>query len=254
MPQRTKRARPRKRSVGPRTKAAYRKSQYAKRAKLAMRSGGVRTGGFIGRELKYHDNGRVNLPLTGGVTYAGTLIDPTTQLCLNGIGQGSGQTQRIGKRIVIHSIQVRGDIYIPAASTIPLEHPVNVHLALFLDKQTNAAIPDPDQVYVNPAGSLLGNTNALRNLEYSSRYTVLAYRRFTMSHDNLWDGTNLSTRGSAATFDIIKKLKLPVQYLDANATIASITDNSLHLMAWTDNGVGGPDPIINYNTRVRFTG
>jgi len=231
-------------------------SRYKSRAGLSARQvSNLRIGGFMGIELKYADFARSLLTVVSPVAAVGGVVDPATFLALNAIAQGDGESQRDGKQINLKSCYVTGCIDIPAlinqttAKNIP-----TVYIALVCDKQTNGAQLTSELVFQNPSAASSTAASPLRNMQYTSRFDVLDSCVVELEQPAVsWDGTNLETSGSRAPFKLSWTGDMMVQYTGTTATVATIQDNSLHLIAFA-----GPDatatPTISYNARVRFVG
>lgn len=239
-------------------KRSYSARPYAKRTRLfgkrrtvrrpRARSLNVRTAGFLGAELKFLDSARANVSLTSAI--AGSEIDNATALCLNGIIQGTGQSERDGRQYIMKSIQVNGIVFVPVAND-KADAPPNssVRILLIMDKQTNGVQFSAENVL---DATIADNANAFRKLEFSRRFDILAEKRLnldrTTSHnDAVATG---SYTGQCKAFSFYKKLDVKVNCTATAATVASISDNSLHLMAITQNG----DATITWSSRLRFVG
>lgn len=226
--------------------------------------GNLRYGGFENFELKYIDLQKEDGGLT--TTWASGVHDPNilgggaaTQ-CLNGISQGDGATQRDGRAYMIHSVHIKGYILVDDfKNTADPYTGVLARVALVLDKQTNGAQMDASQLYNGSA--VEKESLCFRNLEYTQRFRVL--EDLTIPLNPVWsvtyNGANVvhSAGGMRIPFTINKKFKTPIKVncSATGATVASITDNSLHIVAMYDGGVGYADHVfINYVSRVRFVG
>jgi len=209
----------------------------------------------MGIELKYVDYAIANVALVAPTACAGCEFDPATALSLNAIAQGDGEQQRDGKQVCLKSCYVTGTIDCPPLinQTAGASSPT-VFIALVLDKQTNAAQLNSEDVYTNPSGSALTAANPLRDLQYSSRFQVLDSCVVELPPPQItYDGTNIETAGTRAPFKLSWTGELMTQYILTTAAIGAIQDNSLHIVAFT-----GPDlttaPVISYNSRCRFVG
>ncbi len=212
-----------------------------------------RTGGFTGIELKFADLGLSASALTVPADASGGEHDPSTDN-LAGIAQGDGESQRDGRRCVIKSVFVNGQINIPAqVNQTAADAAASFFIALVWDKQTNGSTINSEDVFVNPAGVAATAASPLRNLQFISRFQVLATRRFDIqSPEMVWDGTNVEQGGRVRKFAIYKKLEIPVNHTGTTAAIASVSDNSLHIVGYTTST--GMVPTISYSSRVRFVG
>ncbi len=205
-----------------------------------------RSGGFVGQELKFVDS--EESIATSSITPAGAEADNSTMLCLNGIAQGDGENQRDGREVVLKSVQVKGVLSIPTGTALNTSGPAFV--ALLWDSQTNAAQFNAEDVYEQPLAS--NTTGVFRNLEHTGRFRVLGTRIVKMNvQAAAGDGTANDVVQYVGRFSMFKKLNnIPVRYTGTGATVANITDNSLHLMVITSSTTHN----INWASRVRFCG
>jgi len=220
-----------------------------------------RLAGYVGLEKKFFDTGLVGGVPSASATATSGEIDPTTIDCLNAVALGDGPTQRDGRQINMMSITVKGNVFIPAqadqtaADTMP-----NIFIALVLDTQTNAAQAQSEQVFTNPGASASTANQPFLNLENHQRFRVLKTVRIAAEQIAgcvvpVYDGSNIEQSGASVPWSMYVNLKqMKVNFLSAQTTsvIAAIADNSLHLIAFTDNT--STSAIINYNARLRFMG
>lgn len=229
---------------GPRMAGGYFRSATA-RAKMFKN----RVTSIMGAntEKKFVDSYRSTITLVTSPT--GSECDDTTMLCLNGIAQGVTQSTRIGNKVILKSVQVNGQVNVPIISD-QADAPVsiNVRVMLVLDKQTNKAQLNGEDVYFDSGGV---DILSLRNLEYSDRFTILAEEKMSLDYTtSQQDGANTASyAGQKKCFTIYKKLNIPVQYNLTTAVVGAITDNSLHLIAWAD----GANVNFNWQSRVRYS-
>lgn len=210
----------------------------------------ARTGGYMGMELKFHDATKAATNIVGAI--AGGELDPATADCINGIAQGDGESQRDGRKYLMKSVQVNGVI-----TRAVDEDLANVpgHMAgwvaLVLDTQTNLAQLNAEDVYT-------GNENEVpfRNLQFSSRFKVLAYKVITFDAPQVGtDGTNtMSSGGQVRHFHWNVPLDIPVITTGTGATVSSISDNSLHVIGSASLSTAPNQVALTYNSRVRFIG
>lgn len=231
-------------------KAASR--QRAAKMAAVRQVANLRTGGFIGMELKFYDLYHA-ATLASSATMAGLEQDPGTELCLNGMASDTDPSTRDGRQITMKNIYISGHIYDnggPAAGTVQTQI---VYIALVLDTQTNRAQLNSEDVFVNPGGAT-SCIAPLRNLEYSKRFRVLDHVRLEVPVDLVWQGTTTEHCYRRVPFKLAAKLDKVVNFVDpstAASGVSAITDNSLHIIACaTDNAVVG----ISYNSRLRFVG
>lgn len=219
----------------------------------------IRQGGFRDLELKFRDSALTEVGFSGAAALTGGEFDPnyfdggaTNMLCLNGIAQGDGEEQRDGRRVVLKSIFVTGYVTQgPLVNQTVGADVGRVILALVHDKQTNGAQLNSEDVFKNPSGSTAHVAHLVRNLQYSQRFDVLWKKTYVMPPlPTSYDGTNMEMGETGIKFKVWRTLDLPVQFTGTGSTVASIADNSLHLIAFGS----GAGLSLGYNARVRFIG
>lgn len=220
-------------------------------------------------EMKYYDtaNDGVALATTTTTWPAGTMVDPVssinlgapavaTPLCLCVPTVGSALNQRIGREITIRKVKVHGRLHVAAQIAQPAgDSSCVVRVALVLDTQTNSAQMTGAQLF-NDAIGPLSTLQSFQNPNNFGRFRVLKDKQFSF--------TNMNLAGSPTTGDLVqsgmnKPFKmsyvfpqgLKVRFNNTNGgNVADIIDNSLHLVAATDNGALAP--AIMYYSRVCY--
>lgn len=210
---------------------------------------------LFGVEKKYLDTALVDQVITAPTDTAGGEMDPATVLCLNAVAQGDGQTNREGRQYVMKSCYVNGIISEPVAGDQADAFAGGVfYVALVLDKQSNGAQLNSEDVFVNPGAAAKTAPLPVRDLQYTSRFTVLD--SVQLFEPNRWAFNDGAATGSVSGFHLPFKLswngELPVTCVGTTNTVASIQDNSLHIIAYTSTTSGVP--VLSYNSRVRFVG
>lgn len=211
-----------------------------------------RTGGFLGIETKFLDLEFTSTALVTGV--AGGEHDPTGN-CLNPVAQGDGESQRDGRKYNITSVHLRGRIDFDKQESVTApESDSIVFIALVHDTQSNGAQMNAEDCYVDPTSTTLC-VNTFRNLQFQKRFRVLGTRRITFGPELVNEGAvNLfANRGLSKLWSMNVNFKKPIQVLCNGTTgnVNTITDNSLHLLAWRHSS----RPVnIEYFSRLRFIG
>jgi len=211
-----------------------------------------RTGG-LDMELKFLDVQEVGKVFTNN-TWDLANLDPSTPQCLNAVAMGDGASSRDGKMYSIKSIHIRGHVVVlPVEGVVDPTADVLVRLALVLDKQTNAAILNPTTVFTGNNGDAI---NGFRNLEYVQRYRVIEDVTFRIENNCVGIAANTySAGGRTVPFVMNHEFKNPIRVncTGTGSTVASINDNSLHLI-----GTAATDAAtlaltrLNYHSRTRF--
>ncbi len=218
------------------------------------RRSNARTGGFLGIEVKFYDTALVGATLTAPTDATAGEHNPSATLNFCTMAQGDGESQRDGRKALVKSVYVTGMISVAALinQTALKEQPV-VYIALVHDKQTNGAQIVSEEVFANPAGSNITATSPLRNLQHSSRFTVLDRTTVILPQQEAsYDGSNLELGGTMTPFMLSWKGAMPITYDGTTSAVANITDNSIQLIAWCNTV--GQIPLLSYNARTRFVG
>lgn len=211
----------------------------------------VRTGGFLGIETKFYDTARVGAALITNTNAAGGEHDPATVNCISAPAQGDTEQNRDGNRIMIKSYHINGVITAPVVAQTSGSQGKEVFVALVLDKQTNGAQLNSEDVFTNPSGDAALTCHVQRNLQYSSRFEVLGQQVLTANNASV-GSTGTSSYSLPFRFDGFRDI--PVQFKGGAtaAGVSGVADNSLHIIAWESGS--NQDYTINYNSRVRFQG
>jgi len=230
--------------------------QLQRRPTPILRSN-LRTGGFSGRELKYVDYQLAAQDISA--TWTGGELDPATTLCLNTVTQGTGESQRIGKKITMTGVTIKGFIYNAASESIGApSSDALCRIALVLDAQTNKAQLNAEDVFeVDPTVDFVAH----REQEYTQRFQVLKDKiiRLPTSNALMNEGAaNLFAVGQVMIpFKINYNFKQPchVNFVSSAdpATVAEIADYSLHLIG-VYTGAVAVVPKITYHSRLRYLG
>ncbi len=181
---------------------------------------------------------------------AGSEADPATD-SISAIAQGDGESNRDGRKCTLVSVQCQGYIELTSQlATDPLA--ATVRLCVIHDKQTNGAQLNAEDVFADPTDTDL-DPLAFRNLQFAARFQVIWDKTFVLAAPA--GGGDAPTPEFAPIrryFKLFKKLNLPVVHNAVAAAIASITDNSLHVLAFS--GANDAATTLRYISRVRFLG
>ena len=217
-----------------------------------------RTGGFLGQELKFYDTSLVAAALTAPADASGGEHDPSATIVLNSVVQGDGEQQRDGRRITMKSLYIFGFVNVPVQTgQSAADSGALIYIAIVLDTQTNGATITSKNVYTNKSANATLAANPMRNLQFSTRFKVLAKKTMAIGNMNMTNDTGATggviQSGSQRAFKFWVPLRnLKVLYTGTTETVANIADNSLHLIAYTSGTALAP--TITYNARLRFMG
>lgn len=192
----------------------------------------MRTGGWAGpsrsgaSELKFVDTSNIGVAPASGVMTLGALC--------NGLVPGSGANNRIGRKIVMKSILLRWSIALSPTTT----QGGTFRVMIVYDKQANATAPAVTDILLS------ANYTSQMNLSNRDRFVVLA----DVITDPISAGGNYSISGK-----LFKKLNLETMYNPGVAgTIGDITTGSLYVLIGNNGTFATAQPVITYETRVRY--
>lgn len=192
--------------------------KFGNDAQLALKVA-KRAMSLINVEKKYLD-------VTGAADSSATLV----ATLLNGIAQGDTSITRNGDSIKYINCFIRMNFTLHASGTQS-----RVRVILLRDIQCNGGLSATGNI-------LASNTNILspRNLDWNKRYKVYKDKTLVLNTDFPEKSLIFS----------LKKIKFHTRYTDENATIASISTNSLLWCVMTDEATNVP--AYTFYSRLRF--
>jgi hypothetical protein len=212
------------------------------------------TWALAGEELKFIDYGYA-AAIPAPTDSTGGEADPATALALNSIAQGDGPSDRDGRKVNVKSVYVTGNVVFSgnADETDTPSAPV-IYIALVMDRQTNGAQLNSEDVFTNPAANALTAANPVRDLAFSKRFQVCDVARLDDFETIAFpDGASTgSVNCSSKAFSLSWSGNVVTNYVAATAVVASIADVSFHVIAFASSVTFAPSLV--YNSRVRFTG
>jgi len=207
--------------------------------------GYARTGGYYGRfgrggELKFLDTAL-------SFTFDATLEVPATGQ-LNLIPQGDTQSQRIGRKVIIKSISLKGNmVSVPAAAAVAAS---TAYMWLVMDTQANGAA----------ATAADANTGVFTTNDAATAQLTLANSsRFRVIKKWAWDfnapaGVTTAYNRVSKHFNFYKKCSIPIEF-DAAATTGAITtirSNNLFLVAGIGGSLSDDEVQMTGSCRIRY--
>lgn len=222
-----------------------------------LRRRNIRTAGFLGIERKFLDVYASDVAIVAPTDCAGGEVQPEGGCtgCISAPAQGDGEQQRDGRKITIKSafvnVTVRGAVRADQNDVLAAPQ---VFVALVLDTQANGATVVSEQVFTNPNDTAYVNTYPLRNLQYSSRYRVLDHK--TMNMGPCYAINDAAATGSMVCSENTCVLSwngdLNVTFTNTTADVATVADNAMHIIAFATTT--NFQPVLSYNSRIRFVG
>lgn len=207
---------------------------------------------FLGSETKFYDSGLAAGSLVSSVT--GAEQDPATNNCLNAILQGDGASERDGNRYVIKHISVKGCVNMGKLNdqTGPPSGQV-IMVALVQDTQTNGTQLNSEDVFALSSVASVQACFPFVNEKFRSRFKILGWKTLQCNYDGGGTAASADYAGKRFPFTFSKPCNIKVQCNATTAPIASIVDNSIHVIAISST-VDTITPTIDYNSRIFFQG
>ncbi len=220
--------------------AAGKKRRAAGRTLPSAMAGYQRTVGYYGgaKELKFFDT---DIALAD-VLAIGSVWEPS----LNLIPQGTEQSQRIGRKCTLKSINVRFNVKL-GSQTGPLAASETVRVMVVLDKQCNG-------LAATVAGLLeTANYQSFNNLAEKSRFRVLCDRTYDLNAQASSGAAGADETAPVVINDtLFKSVNLPIEFNEgATGAITEIRSNNVFMLAIAE--IGGL-ASIDGTARVRFVG
>jgi len=215
----------------------------------------IRTGGLLGIEKKYLDIPMTATAIATSASLTSGELPPTSVVtgCYSAPAQGDGPTNRDGNRIVITECNMQGTISCAAQNADVTADTANyVFLCMIQDTQTNGTQLNSEDVFTNPSASSINGAQPFRNLSYTRRFKLLAWKRYKMPVPSIaWDGDSLLQFGIHIPIKLKWKGKMPVTFTTASTTadIANVTDNSIQLVGFASVNSMAPQLVLNCRTR-----
>lgn len=186
-------------------------------------------------ERKYFDTYNDGTSVPAGNDWTGTELDPAEET-LFAPSEGTDLDRRIGRRVEVLKIQVRGQLVVAKQSNQTASDEATViRLILAQDKQTNGVQMQGEDLMSAPGSPTAFLTPlTMQNPANFGRFEVLKDKTFTIENPNaVYDGTNDEQQGLARPFKWTIKFPRPVEvrFNSSNGgTVADIINNSFHII------------------------
>ncbi len=180
-------------------------------------------------ELKFHDVNVDDAVIATGGSIA--------QASINLIAQGTGDSERIGRKVFIAKLMWRYEIKLPSTTTVTDTHD-DVRLVLYVDKQCN--------------GATAVVTDILISTNYQSFYKRSNLDRFVVLYDetvSLKASAGMATNGYgevSETGEFETDLNLGIEYSGVNGVISEIRSTNIGLLTISAAGLAG------LNSKIRL--
>lgn len=155
---------------------------------------------------------------------------------VNGLTKGTDESNRIGRKVQIRSIQVDGNAAIKSAGLTQIDR-----VMLVKDRQPNGALPTVGDI-VTGGGAL-----SVRNLDNRKRFKILWDHQFELAKYGTGQGETNRVK------KYFKKKFETVFNSGDTGTIGDINTNALYFVVVGTGAPGTTAASSYYNVRVRFT-
>jgi hypothetical protein len=234
--------------AGPTTQ---RNMQYKRMRRGVRRTSPYRLGPPPRRGIGYY--GRYNKPAMPPIEYkfkdfslthtfdatGEILSNAGTAVHFTNIAQGTGESERMGRSIVIKKISIK--MYIATSST---QGPDLYRVALVLDKQCNGAAANITDIW--ESNSLI----SFNNLANSKRFVILKNWDIQIGHTNVTTNFDSNTRFYQTGYKWMKYHKdcdIRIDYDSTTGAISEVKSNNLFMI-----GISAADDQTNYAATVRI--
>lgn len=257
----TVRASPYQRSVAARYARGPTRPSFPRSSKpvFVMRTPGAKAAG----ETKYFDSQRSATAVPASTGWLATEIDPATLNTLVCPTQGAQINNRIGRKIILKKLRIRGVITPTVQSdAADVTVPRSYRIIVFQDQQTNGAQAQGEDVMKAP-------TTATAPLAFSSFQSLANFGRFRVLKDKIYSDRNaVAFNDAAATGSMVAgqnipfKINLkfargiPIHFNSSNGgvgdgDVGDIVDNSFHVLMQANSTSGAS--TVQYQCRAVYT-
>lgn len=171
---------------------------------------------------------KLELKCRDDVFAGATEITTTASFNVLAVAEGTGEDQRVGKRIYLHSLQVKATVFAGTTTTQAF-----VGLYVVQDKKPSGAYPAFTDIFrANGAGNLLNFTN-------STRFRLL--RRY----EKILSGNIATPATGNETFYVEDYIPLGIytEYdLSSSGAVANIKENAIYTIAIANCATGATAP------------
>lgn len=223
--------------------ATHRAGRYRTSGRVYARRGGrfkkkSRRSCLLGMnpEKKFVDIGLSTLPAVTGTVDLLSLVP-----------QGPEESQRVGRKISITNINIKGHILLSGTTAAVTAN--RVRIAVVWDKQSNGTAMTAAQVW-NIAGT--ADINAYRALDNIGRFVILYDKVHSVSVPLAGLNASLQSGTALRTVNISIKCCIPIEYDNSANTGAMSTQlvNSVHLVTFEE--VTSPATTFSHISRIRY--
>lgn len=179
-------------------------------------------------------------------------------ILLNGIQEGPGFYNRIGRRVEMRSLHING--YLTPSGTAATVNDF-VQWAIVYDRQPSGALPNYNDIFkeYTQAGTASTSNYSGVNLDESDRYLIVRNKRFQLPAVTASDATSISTVNNPYQCNLeinehIKLGHLMTQYNGTTnpTTITNISTGALYFVTSGNSATGANGWVASVQFRLRY--
>lgn len=187
------------------------------------------------------------------------VIQPATAnpgTLLMNLACGTAANERIGRKVVLKTVQIKGQIsYIPALTVPPGSNNAGcatAYMFLIWDKQFNATLPTMGEIFSGGLSAGIPQRNFM-NIDRGSRFVVI--RKWVWNFQagaGGWDQLNnvFLWNGEHKSMEDYIKCNIPIVFGGTTGAISEMNESALYLVCGTDSG--NDEVYFDGRARVRF--
>ncbi len=216
-------------------------SRAPPRKKRYFQPGYDRTGGYYGRYSGRQPEAKFFNTVVSDAVVTTTMVISN----LTVVPEGNGESERVGRKINIKSIHVRGSLTLPSTTTMADTSDVVICM-LVQDTQTNGA--------AFAATDLLDTDGftSFRNLANSTRFRILYKKIYALKiYGAAPSGAALVSGEDVRAININKRVNIPMEYDNSASTgaIGTVRSNNVYWVTQSSAGISG----TALTARIRYT-
>lgn len=155
------------------------------------------------------------------------------------IAQGAGVTQRIGKKAMLRSVQIRGYAFGNATAIYN-----DCAVLIVYDRRPTGALPAVTDILVS------ANATSMNNDTFSGRFQIIRRMDFSL----VGNSTTVSTGQEMKSLDDFITINRKIVFKAAGTgAIGDIEEGALYMVSVGINAAGGTAATASLNFRTRFT-
>lgn len=233
--------------------AAYANAAGTRAVLVGKGRGLLRTGSLVARRRYRSNTGRNVEVKYAEVTVANTTIGTASQFLTSLaalVDQGTGESQRIGRKYTIKSINIRGECVLPSEGASSANYCDEVRVIVVQDKQPNGATATFSDIYATAVstGTPVIDWRAFRNMENIQRFNVLADRTYSLN-DFIVNNADTTHTNYCKQMSIFRKCNINVEMKGTTAAVSNLISNNVSVYAISARGLAQ----VGFVARIHYT-